>query len=175
MNKVSPATHGNYRPDIDGLRAIAVLAVVIFHAFPKFIAGGFIGVDIFFVISGFLISSILFSNLENNNFSLLTFYKKRILRIYPSLLTVMIVSFTLAWFVLFSSEYMQLGKHLAGGAAFISNFILWGESSYFDLDSASKPLLHLWSLAVEEQFYIFWPLLLAFVWTRRWTFLLSLP
>ena len=172
MSKISSVNHGNYRPDIDGLRAIAVLAVVIFHAFPKFIVGGFIGVDIFFVISGYLISSILFSNLENNNFSILTFYKKRILRIYPSLLIVMMVSFIFSWFVLFPSEYMQLGKHMAGGAAFVSNFILWGESGYFDLGSTSKPFLHLWSLAIEEHFYIFWPLLLAFVWARKWNFLL---
>lgn len=162
--------HPKYRPDIDGLRAIAVLSVVGFHAFPKEIKGGFIGVDIFFVISGFLISLIIFSNLENDRFSIADFYSRRVKRIFPALLLVLISSYMFGWFALLADEYGQLGKHLAGGAGFISNFILLAEVGYFDNSAETKPLLHLWSLAVEEQFYIFWPLLLAFVWRRDWSF-----
>jgi peptidoglycan/LPS O-acetylase OafA/YrhL len=163
--------HPKYRPDIDGLRAVAVLLVVIYHAFPGRIPGGFIGVDIFFVISGFLISSIIFSNLERGSFSIADFYNRRIRRIFPALLIVMGCSLTFGWATLFADEYAQLAKHVAGGAAFVSNFLLYHESGYFDNTSATKPMLHLWSLAIEEQFYIFWPLLLAFVWKRKWSFL----
>lgn len=157
-----------YRPDIDGLRAVAVLLVVGFHCFPGVLRGGFIGVDIFFVISGYLITSIISSNLRANRFSIFSFYNRRIRRIFPALLLVMIASLVFGWFTLFAAEYRQLAKHLAGGAAFSSNFILYSESGYFDNTSASKPMLHLWSLAIEEQFYLFWPLLLWFVSKRRW-------
>lgn len=163
--------HLQYRPDIDGLRAIAILLVVGFHAFPKKIASGFIGVDVFFVISGFLISSIVFSSLERERFSLLEFYYRRIRRIFPALLLVMAASLVFGSFALFPDEYEQLGKHIAGGAGFVSNFMLWGESGYFDHAAKTKPMLHLWSLAIEEQFYIFWPLLLAAAWKRKWSFL----
>ena len=164
-------THPKYRPDIDGLRAIAILAVIIFHAFPKKIPGGFVGVDIFFVISGFLISSIIFSSLERARFSLVEFYVRRVKRIFPALILVLVSCLVFGWFVLFVDEYKQLGKHIAAGSGFIQNFILWHESGYFDHAAETKPLLHLWSLAIEEQFYIFWPLLLAFVWKRQWSFL----
>ena len=163
-------THPKYRADIDGLRAIAVLSVVGFHAFPLWVQGGFIGVDIFFVISGFLISTIIFDSLERNSFSFVEFYIRRIKRIFTALLLVLTASFIFGWFVLLPDEYKQLGKHIAGGAGFVSNFILWNESGYFDNAAATKPLLHLWSLGIEEQFYIIWPLLLAFVWNRRWSF-----
>lgn len=163
-------THPKYRADIDGLRAIAVLSVVIFHSFPSLISAGFIGVDIFFVISGFLISGIIFSNLEHDRFSLVEFYRRRINRIFPALLLVLICSFTFGWFVLLADEYKQLGKHIVGGTGFFSNILLWRESGYFDNAAELKPLLHLWSLAIEEQFYIIWPLLLAFVWKRKWSF-----
>jgi peptidoglycan/LPS O-acetylase OafA/YrhL len=166
-------THPKYRADIDGLRAIAVLSVVGFHAFPNWFKGGFIGVDIFFVISGFLISTIIFGNLERDSFSFVEFYSRRIKRIFPALLLVLIASFSFSfgWFQLLAEEYKQLGKHIVGGAGFVSNLILWGESGYFDNAAETKPLLHLWSLAIEEQFYILWPLLLAFVWKRKWSFL----
>ena len=164
-------THPKYRADIDGLRAIAVLAVIGFHAFPKIMPGGFIGVDVFFVISGFLISTIILSNLDNNRFSIIDFYSRRIKRIFPALLTVMMAGFVFGWFSLLANEYKQLGMHIAGGSAFFSNFLLLKESGYFDNAAASKPLLHLWSLAIEEQFYIFWPPLLMFVWKRHWSFL----
>lgn len=164
--------HPKYRPDIDGLRAIAVLAVVIFHAFPGKMPGGFIGVDIFFVISGFLISTITFSSLERDRFSLVEFYVRRVRRIFPALILVLVSCLAFGWFVLLlTDEYKQLGKHTAASAGFIQNFILWRESGYFDNSAETKPLLHLWSLAIEEQFYIFWPLLLAFVWKRQWSFL----
>ena len=163
--------HPKYRPDIDGLRAIAVLSVLGFHAFPAQFKAGFIGVDIFFVISGFLISSIIFENLARGSFSFLEFYGRRIKRIFPALALVLFTSFTFAWFALFADEFEQLGKHMAAGAAFISNFALWQESGYFDNAAETKPLLHLWSLAIEEQFYIFWPLLVWATWKRKWLFI----
>ena len=163
--------HPKYRPDIDGLRAIAILAVIIFHAFPDKMASGFIGVDIFFVISGFLISTIIFSSLERDRFNLVEFYVRRIRRIFPALILVLASCLTFGWFVLFADEYQQLGEHTAAAAGFIQNIILWREIGYFDNLAETKPLLHLWTLAIEEQFYIFWPLLLAFVWKRQWSFL----
>jgi peptidoglycan/LPS O-acetylase OafA/YrhL len=153
-------THPKYRPDIDGLRAVAVLAVVGFHAFPTWIRGGFIGVDVFFVISGYLISTIIMDNLSTNTFSFSDFYTRRIKRIFPALLLVLTASYCFGWFALLADEYKQLGKHIAGGTAFISNLLLWNEAGYFDNTADTKPLLHLWSLGVEEQFYIIWPLLL---------------
>ena len=116
--------------------------------------GGFIGVDIFFVISGYLISTIILENLERNRFSFIEFYSRRIKRIFPSLLVVLVFCFTIGWFTLFADEFKQLGKHIAGGAGFISNFLFWNESGYFDNAADTKPLLHLWSLGIEEQYYI---------------------
>ncbi|MDP2071189.1 MAG: acyltransferase family protein [Methylotenera sp.] len=156
---------------MDGLRAVAVLSVVIYHAFPKFIRGGFIGVDIFFVISGFLISTIIFGSLERNSFNFIEFYSRRIKRIFPALLLVLTASFVFGWFALLADEYKQLGKHIAGGAGFISNFLFWKESGYFDNAAETKPLLHLWSLGIEEQFYIVWPLLLWLAWKKRFNLL----
>ena len=163
--------HPKYRADIDGLRAIAILAVVGFHAFPEWIRGGFVGVDIFFVISGFLISSIIFGNLEKNSFSYYDFYARRIKRIFPALILVLATGYALGWQLLLPDEFKQLGKHIAAGAGFVSNLVLWNEAGYFDNASYTKPLLHLWSLGIEEQFYVFWPLLLGLVWKRRLNFL----
>lgn len=162
--------HPKYRPDIDGLRAIAVLSVVGFHAFPSWIKGGFIGVDVFFVISGFLISGIIYENLDKGEFTFREFYARRIRRIFPALIVVMTACFAFGWFSLLTDEYKQLGKHIAGGASFISNFLLWQESGYFDNSAETKPLLHLWSLGVEEQFYIIWPFLLWLTWKRKLNF-----
>jgi peptidoglycan/LPS O-acetylase OafA/YrhL len=156
-----------YRPYIDGLRAIAVLSVVSFHAFPKWMGGGFIGVDIFFVISGFLISTILFEGLEKGIFSFSDFYARRIRRIFPALILVLISCFAYGWFTLLPDEYMLFGKHMAGGAGFVSNFMFWNEAGYFDKVATTKPLLHLWSLGIEEQFYIIWPLLLWCIYKWR--------
>ncbi len=152
--------HPKYRADIDGLRAIAVLMVLGFHAFPKRVPGGFVGVDIFFVISGFLISTILLENLAQERFSFAEFYIRRIKRIFPALLLVLFSTLAFGWLVLLSDEYRALGKHVMSGAGFVSNLLLWQESGYFDPAAESKPLLHLWSLAIEEQFYIVWPLVL---------------
>jgi peptidoglycan/LPS O-acetylase OafA/YrhL len=160
-------TRPKYRADIDGLRAIAILSVVGFHAFPSLVRGGFIGVDMFFVISGFLISTIIFGSLDRNNFSFLEFYSRRIKRIFPALILVFSASYIFGWFELFADEYKQLGKHIAAGAGFVANFILWNENGYFDNTAESKPMLHLWSLGIEEQFYIVWPLLLWFAWKRK--------
>lgn len=163
--------HPAYRPDIDGLRAVAVFSVVVFHAYPDRFKGGFIGVDIFFVISGFLISLIILSNLEKGAFSYREFYIRRARRIFPALSLILFSSLVMGWFLLMPDEYMQLGKHVASGTTFISNFVLWGESGYFDSAADAKVLLHLWSLAIEEQFYIFWPLILGVLWRRQWNFL----
>jgi peptidoglycan/LPS O-acetylase OafA/YrhL len=164
-------THPKYRPDIDGLRAIAVLAVVVFHAFPASVRGGFIGVDVFFVISGYLISTIIFENLDKGTFSFSEFYGRRIRRIFPSLIVVLVACFAFGWFSLLADEFKQLGKHMAAGAGFSSNFVLWNEAGYFDNSSETKPLLHLWSLGIEEQFYVIWPLLLWFAWKRKFNIL----
>ncbi len=160
-------SHPKYRPDIDGLRAVAVLSVVIFHAFPSLMPGGFVGVDIFFVISGFLISTIIYGSLDRNGFSFSEFYARRIKRIFPALLLVLASCYVFGWYVLFADEFEQLGKHIAGGAGFIANILLWDESGYFDTAAEVKPLLHLWSLGIEEQFYIFWPVILWLAWKMK--------
>lgn len=159
--------HPKYRADIDGLRALAVLSVVGFHAFPSLIRSGFIGVDVFFVISGFLISTIIFENLERDSFSFLDFYARRIRRIFPALVLVLLAGYGLGWITLLADEFKQLGKHIAGGAGFVSNLVLRNESGYFDNAANTKPLLHLWSLGIEEQFYVVWPLLLWLAWKLR--------
>ena len=161
------AGFSGYRPDIDGLRGVAVLSVVGYHAFPGAVTGGFTGVDVFFVISGFLISTLIYRGLEEGSFSFADFYSRRIRRIFPAVLVVLVACLAFGWFTLLAVEYRQLGKHVAGGAAFVSNFVLWGESGYFDSAAESKPLLHLWSLGIEEQFYIAWPLLIWLAWKTR--------
>jgi peptidoglycan/LPS O-acetylase OafA/YrhL len=165
--RASDVQHLTYRPDIDGLRAVAVLSVMMYHAFPAALSGGFVGVDIFFVISGFLISTIIFDGLESNRFSFSDFYSRRIRRIFPALAMVLLAAFVFGWFILYPDEYRQLGKHMAGGAGFVSNFVLWRESGYFDAAAETKPLLHLWSLGIEEQFYIAFPLLAWLLWRAR--------
>jgi peptidoglycan/LPS O-acetylase OafA/YrhL len=157
-----------YRSDIDGLRAVAVLGVVIYHAFPKLIPGGFIGVDIFFVISGYLISGILYKGHNAGNFSFGEFYARRIRRLFPALITMLVLTMAYGWLIFLPDEFEQLGKHVAAGTLFIQNIVFWQESGYFDTAASLKPLLHLWSLAVEEQFYIFFPPILLLVWKRKW-------
>ncbi len=149
-----------YRRDIDGLRAIAVLSVVIFHAFPGRLPGGYVGVDVFFVISGYLISGVICGQLARGRFSFADFYARRIKRIIPALLVVVAACYAFGWITLLPDEYRQLGKHIAAGMGFVSNFALWSEAGYFDASASSKPLLHLWSLGIEEQFYLVWPLAL---------------
>lgn len=157
-------SHPKYRPDIDGLRTVAVMSVIFFHAFPGLLKGGFVGVDIFFVISGFLISTVIYGSLARNSFSFAEFYGRRVRRIFPALLLVLVSSLVFAHHVLLADEYTQFGKHVAAGAGFVSNLVLWGESGYFDTAAEVKPLLHLWSLGIEEQFYILWPLMLWLTW-----------
>ncbi|MGZ8255818.1 MAG: acyltransferase family protein, partial [Burkholderiaceae bacterium] len=151
----------HYRADIDGLRAVAVAVVVVYHAFPLMLPGGFVGVDVFFVISGYLISGIILGALGEGRFSFAHFYARRMRRIFPALAVVLAAVSIAGWFVLYADDYQRLGRHVAAGAAFASNFVLWRESSYFDTAVELKPLLHLWSLGIEEQFYLVWPLLLV--------------
>ena len=159
-----------YRADLDGLRAIAIVPVVLFHAFPLIVTGGFIGVDIFFVISGFLITQIITNELEKNQFTLTRFYAKRIRRITPALVLSFLGVGLMGWLFLFPHEFSQLGRHILASAGFFENFLLLKEVNYFDRVAETKPLLHIWSLAVEEQFYLVWPLLLIFAKTVRLNF-----
>ncbi|CAH9018088.1 acyltransferase family protein [Candidatus Nitrosacidococcus sp. I8] len=160
-----------YRPDIDGLRALAVLAVIAYHyEYAKsLLTGGFIGVDIFFVISGYLITGILLKEFKTHSFSIIKFYQRRIRRIFPALIVILLFSLIIGWVFYLENEYQKLGQHIATSAGFIQNFMLWSESGYFDLSSIQKPLLHLWSLSVEEQFYIFWPLILWAILHYGWS------
>jgi peptidoglycan/LPS O-acetylase OafA/YrhL len=149
-----------YRPDIEGLRAAAVLLVVIFHAFPDALPGGFIGVDIFFVISGFLITGIVARELAAERFSLAVFYGRRIRRIFPALIVVLLAVLGLGWLFMLPEAYARLSSDAFSAAAFCANVALLLHSGYFDVESAKRPLLHLWSLGIEEQFYLAWPLVL---------------
>src|ERR1700681_3025434 len=162
-----------YRPDIDGLRAIAVMLVVNFHAFPEAMPGGFIGVDIFFVISGFLITGIIVRELDQQRFSLLGFYNRRIRRIFPALIVVLGATLVLGWLWMLPVAFAQLSADVFASAAFFSNIALLLQSGYFDVESAKKPLLHLWSLGIEEQFYLFWPLMLMLVARLRLSMLVA--
>ncbi|CEG57213.1 acyltransferase family protein [Legionella fallonii] len=157
----------NYRKDIDGIRAIAVLAVVLFHAFPKAIPGGFIGVDVFFVLSGFLISTIIFQQIAEKQFRWTTFYIKRINRLFPALIIILLCALLGGYFLLFADEYQNLSKHILGSTFFLNNFLLWKEAGYFDVTNEFKPLLHLWSLGIEEQFYLIWPLFILLLWNKK--------
>jgi peptidoglycan/LPS O-acetylase OafA/YrhL len=156
-----------YRADIDGLRAIAVLAVVHFHAFPQLLPGGYVGVDVFFVISGFLITRILLDAHAQGWLSFTRFYADRARRLLPALVLVLAFVFVLGWGGLLPHEFAELGMQIAASAAFLQNVLLFSQSGYFDSASDSKPLLHLWSLGVEGQFYLLYPLLLSLAWRRR--------
>lgn len=149
-----------YRADLDGLRALAIVAVLAYHAFPKELPGGYVGVDIFFVISGFLIASLIRSQIVKERFTVLGFYGRRVRRILPALALILAVSLVVGYFVLFPNEYRNLGVQSVAGAAFFANLAAWRDTGYFDLGALRKPLLHLWSLGIEEQFYFVWPLLL---------------
>lgn len=157
-----------YRADIDGLRAIAVLMVVIFHFWPNVLPGGFIGVDVFFVISGFLITGLIVSGREQSNFSLLEFYRRRILRLLPALVLLLAGLLAVGWFTLLASEYENLGQHVIAAATFTSNLLLLkGSTAYFAPDVHDLPLLHLWSLGIEEQFYLVFPFVVILLRTRK--------
>jgi peptidoglycan/LPS O-acetylase OafA/YrhL len=150
-----------YRPDIDGIRALSICAVVSYHAFPNFVPGGFVGVDVFFVISGFLITGIILNKLASDSFSILSFYQRRIRRLFPALVVVLVSTYALGWAILLPSDFTQMGENELAGAGFFANLLQLREANYFAPAAATNPLLHLWSLGIEEQFYIFWPLLLV--------------
>ncbi len=148
------------RGDIEGLRALAVISVLINHAFPGALPGGFVGVDIFFVISGYLIGRHLLQDIQANRFSILGFYAKRARRIFPSLALVLIAVWGVGWLVFSAPEFSDLGQQIIASAFFSNNILLWSESGYFDVAAMDKPLLHLWSLGIEEQFYLLVPAML---------------
>lgn len=158
-----------YRPDIDGLRALAVVVVIIFHASHDLLPGGFVGVDVFFVISGYLITSIILREIDAGTFTLAGFYARRCRRILPALVVVLSATWAIGRVALAEADFQMVGKHILGGSTFTSNILLWRETGYFDIAAIRKPLLHLWSLGVEEQFYLVWPPLamLAVVWRGR--------
>jgi peptidoglycan/LPS O-acetylase OafA/YrhL len=153
-----------YRSEIDGLRALAVLPVILFHAGFEIFSGGFVGVDVFFVISGYLITTILIDDIENDHFSLLNFYERRSRRILPALFLVMLVCIPFAWTWMLPSQWQDFSQSLVAVSLFSSNILFWSESGYFDLSAEEKPLLHTWSLAVEEQYYVFFPIFLFLAW-----------
>ena len=153
-----------YRPEIDGLRALAVIPVILFHAGFDIFKGGFVGVDIFFVISGYLITTILIEDIENNKFSIINFYERRARRILPALYFIMLVCVPFAWMWMLPSQMKDFSLSLITVSFFTSNFLFWRESGYFEALADQKPLLHTWSLAVEEQFYLLFPIFLIFVW-----------
>lgn len=150
-----------YRSDIDGLRAIAVIPVVLFHSGLTFFSGGFVGVDVFFVISGYLITLIIAEEIKAGQFSIINFYERRVRRIFPALFTVMLFTTIVSSIVLMPSSFDSFGRSLVSATLFASNMLFWNEVDYFDASALSKPLLHTWSLGVEEQFYIFFPLVLV--------------
>lgn len=167
-SKRNDGWHPMYRPDIDGLRAVAILSVLAYHADPSWLRGGFCGVDLFFVISGYLITQIISNQLESGLFRFRDFYFRRIARIFPALLVVLFACYVVGWWNLIDVEYKELGKEIAAAAGFVANLVLWGEVGYFDVDARTKPLLQLWSLGIEEQFYFFWPFALWWAHRARW-------
>jgi Predicted acyltransferases len=152
-----------YRGDIDGLRAIAVLAVVLFHADISPFTGGFVGVDIFFVISGYLITRLVTSEIDRGTFTLIGFYERRLRRLYPALFAMIVATTAAGALILLPRDFALLATNVVGAATFVSNFFFWMQTSYFNGDAHVRALLHTWSLAVEEQYYIFYPLLLMFI------------
>lgn len=168
-----PHRHATYRPDVDGLRAVAVLSVILYHAGLKAMPGGYVGVDIFFVISGFVITTAIQPDLFAGRFSTRDFYERRIRRIFPPLFLMVAVSLAIGWFVMMPDDFKRLGQSSVANSVFLSNFYFMKDTGYFGATAAAKPLLHTWSLAVEEQFYLLLPLypLLLLRWSgaaMRW-------
>jgi peptidoglycan/LPS O-acetylase OafA/YrhL len=162
-----------YRPDVDGLRAVAVLAVVFFHLSRQRLAGGYLGVDMFFVLSGNLITAIIWREMQEGRFSIVRFYDRRIRRIVPALLLLLAITTVFSAIVLLPSDLMGYGKSLLATLAFSANIYFWRDTDYFSAAAEQKPLLHLWSLGVEEQFYILFPLVLMVL--ARWCPRRALP
>lgn len=159
-------TASAYRADVDGLRAIAVIVIILFHAELAPFAGGFVGVDIFFVISGYLITRLIVADMDRGDFSIATFYKRRVRRLFPALFAMLAATLVVGVFLLLPRDLASLGRNITGTTLFLSNFFFWEQAGYFEGDAHYKPLLHTWSLAVEEQYYIVYPLLLGLL--RRW-------
>ena len=153
-----------YRPEIDGVRALAVIPVILFHAGFELFSGGFVGVDVFFVISGYLITTILITDIENKRFSLVNFYERRARRILPALFFVMLVCIPFAWMWMLPNQIKDFSQSLVAVSLFASNILFWRESGYFETAAELKPLLHTWSLAVEEQYYLLFPIFLVLAW-----------
>ena len=153
-----------YRAEIDGLRALAVVPVILFHAGFELFSGGFVGVDVFFVISGYLITTILIEDIENKRFSIVNFYERRARRIFPALFFVMLVCIPFGWMWMLPSQMKDFSQSLVAVSLFASNILFWRESGYFDAAAEEKPLLHTWSLAVEEQYYVLFPIFLILAW-----------
>ncbi len=168
-----PTIDRGYRADIDGLRAIAVLTVIVFHAFPEVLQSGFIGVDMFFVLSGYLITHIVIAEVWRDRFSIGEFYQRRIRRIFPALTVVIVVVMLAFWFILFRDEYELLMQTIVASIGFVANIFYYLQVDYFAPETYTQPLVHLWSLGVEEQFYIFWPLLIVAMRGRRTALLAS--
>jgi len=162
-----------YRKEIDGLRAVAVIPVILFHAGFEHFSGGFVGVDVFFVISGYLITTIILSEKEKGTFSLVNFYERRSRRIIPALFLVMLVSTIFSWFWLSPSHMKDFSESLVAVSLFSSNILFWKETGYWGVENELKPLLHTWSLAVEEQYYVLFPLFLMLMWRFRKRWILS--
>lgn len=162
-----------YRKEIDGLRAVAVVPVILFHAGFEYFSGGFVGVDVFFVISGYLITTIILSEKEKGTFSLVNFYERRARRIIPALFLVMFVSTIFSWFWLSPSHMKDFSESLVAVSIFSSNILFWKETGYWGVENELKPLLHTWSLAVEEQYYVLFPLFLLLMWRFRKRWILS--
>lgn len=164
----------NYRPEIDGLRALAIIPVILFHAGFNGFNGGFVGVDVFFVISGYLITSIILQEHQSQSFSFINFYERRARRILPALFFMMFCTIPFAWFLMLPEEFKDYSQSLAAVPLFISNVVFWLQSGYFDGATELKPLLHTWSLAVEEQYYVVFPIIIAIFYRFGHTFLISL-
>ena len=160
QSKLSVHAYIKYRPDIDGLRAIAVLSVILYHAGFKWFSGGFVGVDVFFVISGYLITGIILSDLRKGNFSLMRFYERRARRILPALFFIMALSLPFAYWLMMPDQFFDFSKSLIFIPLFLSNIYFWFANGYFDPSMEEKPLIHTWSLGVEEQYYLFFPLMI---------------
>lgn len=165
----------NYRPEIDGLRALAVMAVIFFHMDFQFFQGGFIGVDLFFVISGYLITNLIVSDLQIKQFSLIKFYERRARRILPALLVTLLASYAFSWFFMLPDAHRSIGQYVVASLVFSSNILFFIQNkNYFNLGEEENPLLHTWSLALEEQYYILFPLLLLLLWPSRTRLLVTL-
>ena len=157
----------SYRPDIDGLRALAVISVILFHINPNYMPSGFLGVDIFFVISGFLITSIIYREMAEETFTFANFYNRRIKRILPIFFVVLIIGLLVVWWLFLERDFHSITKSAISAVFFLSNLYFSRDGGYFDISSEEKPFNHIWSLSVEEQFYFIFPLVLLFIFKNR--------